>query len=161
MEKDELIAINKEPKKPHDNDSAYSCPLTIEAEQRSDNEKHSSNQDTSEGFECKRSHTEIYQAEAVSRTPHGTPYSRKTKIKEGQGVVEDSNMAFSFDQDEASLLGSETGQPLIEARYQEQETFPQLARTPDDIACNNSARVSERDPIALSWPNDPTLEVIS
>ena len=160
VERDNLMTMNKEPKEPHDNDSTYSCPLTIEAEQRSDNEKHSSNQDTSEGFECKRSHTEIYQAEAVSRTPHETPYSQKTKIKEGQSVVEDNNMAFSFDQDEAALLGTETEQALFEAHYQEQETFPQLPGTPDDIACNNSAGVSERDPIALAWLNDPTLEVI-
>ena len=155
VERDNLMEINKEPREPHGNDSAYSCPLTKETEQRSDNEKHSSNQDTSEGFECKRGHTKIYQAEAVSRTPHETPCSQKTKIK--KGVVEDSNMAFSFDQDGASLLGTETGQPLMEAH----ETFRQLNRTPDDITCNNTAGVSERSPIALSWINDPTLEVIS
>lgn len=159
VERDNLMAMSKEPKEPHDNDSAYSCPLTIEAEQRSDNEKRSSNQDTNEGNECKRSHTEIYQAEAVSRTPHETPCSQKTKIK--KGVVEDSNKAFSLDQNEASLLGTETGQPLIEAHHQGQETFRQLNRTPDDIACNNSTGVSERNPIALAWLNDPTLEVIS
>lgn len=159
VERDHFMAMNQEPKEPRDNDSAYLCPVTIEAEQRSDSENHSSNQDTSEGFECKRSHTEIYQAEAVSRTPHETPYSQKTKIK--TSVVEHSNMAFSFDPDEASLLGTETGQPLIEGRCQGQETFPQLNRTPDDVACNNSAGVSERNPIALAWLNDPSLEVIS
>ena len=160
VERDNFIAMNQEPKEPHDDDSASFCPLTIEGEQRSENENYSSNQDTSEGFECKRSHTEIYEAEAVSaRTPHETPCSQKTKIK--KGAEEYSNMAFSFDQDEASLLGTETGRPLFEARYQEQEKFPQLDRTPDDIACNNNARVSKRNPKALAWLNDPTLEVIS
>ena len=158
VDRDNFMAMSQEPKEARDNDSAYLCPVTIEAEQRSDNENHSSNQDTSEGFECKRSHTEIYQAEAVSRTPHETPYSRKTKIKKS---VEDSNMAFSFDPNEASLLGTETGQPLIERRYQRQETFPRLNRTPDDVASKNSAGVSERNPIALAWLNDPRLEVIS
>ena len=157
VERNNFMAMNHEPKGPHDNDSAYLCPVTIEAEQHSDNENHSSNLDTSEGFECRRSHTEIYQAGAVSRTPHETPYSQKTKIK--KDVVEDSNVALGFDPDEASLLGTETGQPLIEGRCQGQETFPQLNRTP--VACNNSAGVSEGNPIALAWLNDPRLEVIS
>lgn len=263
---DKFMGMNQEPKEPHDNDSGYLCPVAIEVGQRSDNEDHSPNQDTTEGFGSKRSHTEICQAEAVSRTPHETTYSQETKIK--KRVVEYSNIAFSFDQDEASWdedaecipnydtppvayenvvylldeahtsqdedtgfiakretcldeyenrdddgsldgdpfarlyqnaatfltcthptvsdqlvpqsdhlyanmqekvdvviqatmsqLGTDAGQPHIETRYQEQETLPQPDHARDDIAGNNSAGVSEGNPIAPSWLNDSKLEV--
>lgn len=263
---DKFMGMNQEPQEPHDSDSGYLCPVAIEVGQRSDNEDHSSNQDTTEGFGSKRSHTEICQAEAVSRTPHETTYSQETKIK--KRVVEYSNIAFSFDQDEASWdedaecipnydtppvayenvvylldeahtsqdedtgfiakretcldeyenrdddgsldgdpfarlyqnaaafltcthptasdqlvpqsdhlyanmqekvdvviqatmsqLGTDAGQPHIETRYQEQETLPQPDHARDDIAGNNSAGVSEGNPIAPSWLNDSKLEV--
>ena len=263
---DTYVAMNQEPKEPDDNESGYLCPIAIEAEQRSDNEDRSSNQDTTEGFGSKRSHTELCQAEAVSRTPHETTYSQETKIK--KRVVEYSNIAFSFDQDEASWdedaecipncdtppvayenvvylldeahtshdedagfiakhepclgeyenmdddgsldsdplaclyqnaaafltcthptvsdqlvpqsdhlyanmqekvdvvtkdtrsqLDTEAGQPHIETHHQEQETLPQPDHARDDIAGNNSAGVSESNPIAPSWLNDPKLEV--
>ena len=275
MERDHSsIAINQEPKEPDGNESGYLCPVAMEAGQRSDTGHHFSNQGTMEGFGGKRSHTEICQAEVVSRTPHETTYSQVTKIK--KRVVEYSNAVFNFDQDEASwdentesipnydtpraayenalymphqghtsqdegtgfipkqkacideyeamgegagfipkqeacldeyeamdgfyqnvafskcthptapdqlvpqsdhlyanmqekveglsdarsLLRTETGQPHMETRYQEQETTPQLGHVHHDVANKNSTGVSERNPIAPSWLNDPKLEVI-
>lgn len=253
-----LMTINQEPREPVSNESGYLSPAAMEAEQRSETEHHSSNQGLTKGFGSKRSHTEIYQAEAVSRTAQEATYSEVTKIK--KRVVEYSNTAFSSDQegtsrdedaesipnydkprvayenalyildqghtsaDEGSgftpkqeacldeyeavdgnssvclyqnaafwtsthptvpdqlvpqgdhlyanmqekvdgvtgtrsLLGTETGQPHMEAPYQEQETSPQLGHALHDIASKNSAGVSERNPIAPSWLNDPKLEV--
>ena len=77
----------------------YQDPEEVEVEQRSNSGDHSSNQGTIEGFESKRSHTEICQAGSVSRTPHEATYSQVTKIK--KRVVEYSNAVFSFDQDDS------------------------------------------------------------
>ena len=57
-----------------------------------------------------------------------------------------------------SLLGTDTGQLRIEAHYQ-QVTSPQLDHALHDIASNNNAGVSERNPIPPSWLNDHKLEV--
>jgi len=253
-----LMTINQEPREPFSNESGYLSPAAMEAEQRSETEHHSSNQGLTEGPGSKRSHTEIYQAEAVSRTAQEGTYSQVTKIK--KRVVEYSNTAFSSDQEGASrvedaesipnydkprvayenalyildqghtsadegtgfspkqeacldeyeavdgnssvclyqnaafwasthptvpdqlvpqgdhlyanvqekvdgvtgtrsLLGTETGQPHMETPYQEQETSPQLGHALHDIANKNSAGVSDRNPIAPSWLNDPKLEV--
>ena len=57
------------------------------------------------------------------------------------------------------LLGRETGQPHMEARYQGQETSPDLGDALHDIARKNTVGVSERNPMAPSWLNDHKLEV--
>ena len=98
-----FMAINHKPGEQDGNESDYLCPVAMEAEQRSDTEPHSSTQGTTEGFGNKRSHTEVYQAEAVSRTSHEDTFSllfSTSKVK--KRVVEYKNIAFSSDQDEAS-----------------------------------------------------------
>lgn len=92
------VALNQQVKEPHVHDSGYLSP--IEAEQRSDNDDHSSNRDTTEGSGSKRSHPEICEAEAAFRTPHENTNSQVAKIK--KRVVEYNNIAFSSDQDEAT-----------------------------------------------------------
>ena len=57
------------------------------------------------------------------------------------------------------LLDTETGQPHMEARYQGQETSPNLGDVLHDIARKNTVGVSERNPMAPSWLNDHKLEV--
>ena len=93
------MAMNQQPEEQDDSYSGYLCPVGTDDEQRSDKQHHSSHRGTTKGFGSKRSHTGIYQAEPVSRTPHETTY-KVAKIK--KRFVEYNNLPFSSDQDEAS-----------------------------------------------------------
>ena len=87
---------------PGDNEYGYLCPVIVEVEECSDIEHPSRNQNTTDAVGRKRSHTEIYQAEAVSRTSNEDTDSQViTNVK--KRVVEYTNSAFSLDQDEGSL----------------------------------------------------------
>ena len=57
------------------------------------------------------------------------------------------------------LLGTETGEPHMEARYQEQETSPQLGDAVHDITSKNTAGVSERNTVVPLWLNDHKLRI--